>query len=117
MSFWNSVVSAFSGSGGSSGGSSGGTNWWGVALAGLGAAASGRASDKENSKNIGRTGLEARRTTAFERETDYYYDQLKNRNKRMALDKAYHPFSTFGSWAPSGYQDPALPVVPAKPKP
>lgn len=116
MSFWDSVKGVFSGSGGG-GGSSGGTNWWGIALAGLGAAASGRASDKENDKNIARTGAEQRRSLAFEKDLDYYYKQLDNRNKRLALDKSYHPFSTMGSWAPQGYQDPAVPVVPTKPKP
>lgn len=104
--------------GGSSGGG-GGTNWWGAAIAGIASYASSRSANKNASKNASKElregGIEARRTSAFDRDLDYYYEQLDKSNKRKALDSAYHPFSKFASFAPSGYKDPALPTVPSKP--
>ena len=111
--------------------STGGTSIWGdVFKAVLGGvvsyagAKSKKKSDVESAKLdaelaiklAGIQGMEGRKTSAFERELEYYYKQLDNKNKRIALD-TYGAFSKLGTFAPAGYKLPAAPVVPAMPKP
>lgn len=107
--------------GGSSGGSSG-INWGDAIIAGIGAYSSSRSSDKNNKNNsklnkelVGLQGIEARKTTEFERALDYYYQQKDKLVKREALD-TYGAFSRLSDYAPAGFALPAKPVVPTQPK-
>lgn len=109
----------FGGDSSSSGGS--GSGWWGAILAGVSAYSSSRSAEKgqkNDSKTqkeiVGLQGLEARRTSAFEKDLDYYYKQKDKLDKRRALD-TYGSFSKLGTYAPNDYTLPALPVVPNKP--
>jgi len=113
--------SLFSGDSYGSGGSGSGTNWWGAILSGISSYSQSR-SDSKGRKNdtkaqkeiVGLQGLEARRTSAFEKDLDYYYKQKDKLDKRRALD-TYGSFSKLGTYAPDDYTLPALPVVPNKP--
>lgn len=94
-------------------------------LGGLGSYATARSKEKSDtrlSKLEAETaikiaeiqGLEARKKSQFEKDLEYYYKQQDNRNKRIALD-TYGAFSKLGTYAPAGYVQPAIPVVPPKP--
>lgn len=103
--------------------SSSGSSWWGAILSGVSSYASARSANNtanNNSKNdreiVGLQGLEARRTSAFEKELDRYYSQQDKLDKRNALD-TYGKFSRLSTYAPAGYTLPAKPVVPTKPSP
>lgn len=111
----------------SSGSSSGGSSIWGDifkgVLGGLSATAAGKRKTKdlkfsaEQAIALAMTqGLEGRKTSAFERDLEYYYKRLDNKNKRIALD-SYGAFSKLGTFAPSTYVQPAVPTVPTKPVP
>lgn len=117
MSWFSNLFSS-----GSSGGGSG-SSWWGAILSGVSSYASSRSADKSKDKDskdaiklIGLQGLEARKTSAFEKELDRYYSQQDKLDKRNALD-TYGKFSRLSTYAPAGYTLPAKPVVPTKPSP
>jgi len=120
MSWFSNLFSSGSGS---SGGGSSGSGWWGAILSGVSSYASSRSASKGKNKDskdaiklVGLQGLEARKTSAFERELDNYYKQKDNLEKRNALD-TYGSFSKLSTYAPAGYTLPAKPVVPTKPSP
>lgn len=120
MSWYSGLFSSTTSSGG---GSSSGA--WGdifkAVLGGVSAYSSSRSADKTSKNNtkdqiklLGLQGIEARKTTQFEKELERYYSQLDKRDKRVALD-TYGAFSKLGTYAPNNYTLPAVPVVPTKP--
>lgn len=109
MSWFSSIFSG----GGSSGG---GFDWTGAVLSGISAYAQSRSSSSSSKQNTQLTGAEQRKTIAFEKSLEDYYDAKRRLEKRNALD-TYHSFSKLSSYAPAGYALPAKPVVPTKPSP
>lgn len=106
--------------------STGSTSIWGDVLkgviGGIGAAGAASSANKQDDKNnkqaleaIDRTGLQQRKSTAFEADLLDYYKQQDNQRKRIALD-TYGQFSTMSRVAP-GYVKPAPPVLGPKPLP
>ncbi len=105
----------------------GSTGMWGSIFSGVASYAGAKSKGKTDAKTsaadaaaaiaLAQTqGFESRKTSGFEKELEYYYKQLDNKNKRTALD-SYGVFSKLGQFAPPGYQLPAAPVVPTKPTP
>lgn len=127
--------------GGSGGSSSGGTSIWGEVLrgviGGLGAAGASssaeRAARKDDDRDaannliaidraaehnltaLDRSGLQQRKTSAFEAELLDYFKQMDNQRKRVALD-TYGQFNTMSRVAP-GYKKQPPPAAPIKPLP
>lgn len=110
MSWFSSIFSGGSSSGGS------GFDWTGAVLRGVSAYAASRSTASSNKQNTQQSGQEDRKTIAFEKSLEDYYDAKRRREKRDALD-TYHSFSKLSSYAPAGYTLPAKPVVPTKPSP
>lgn len=109
MSWFSSIFSG-------SGGSNSKFDWTGAVLSGISAYAQSRGSASANKQNSKLSGQEDRKTIAFEKSLEDYYDAKRRREKRDALD-TYHSFSQLSSYAPAGYALPAKPVVPTKPSP
>lgn len=91
-------------------------------IGGIGAAGAASSASKQDDKDarqgleaIDRSGLQQRKSSAFEAELLDYYKQLDNQRKRVALD-TYGQFNTMSRVAP-GYKKPAAPVLGAKPVP
>lgn len=110
----------------SSGSSSGSSSIWGDVIKGvIGGIGAAGASSSENKKDnrdaaqaldaIDRSGLQQRKTSAFEAELMDYTKQLDNQRKRVALD-TYGQFNTMSRVAP-GYKKPVAPVLGPKPIP
>lgn len=119
MAWYTNMFSSSSSSGGSS-------SIWGDVIkgviGGIGAAAASNSADKKDTKDakqgleaIDRSGLQQRKTSAFEAELMDYMKQLDNQRKRVALD-TYGQFNTMSRVAP-GYKKPVAPVLGPKPVP
>lgn len=116
MGWLSTIGSLF---GGSSGSSSSSGVWGDIfkgVLSGLGSSAAAKANAKDTKVNIKDTGLEARKTTAYEMALQDYYKRSKDYKDSRALDN-YGQFSRLNTIAP-GYrplakvQDPGAPPTP-----
>lgn len=95
---------------------------WSDLLSGVAAVASS-SSDKKKDKTdfeqalqtIDRTGLNQRKSTAFERDLEDYYKQADTQRKRIAID-TYGQFSKLQARTP-GYKPKPIAALPTKPDP
>lgn len=86
-------------------------------LGGVAASGSRRDAERQTVEATKQAGRENRRTSAFEKDQDYYYNQKLRHEKARALDSSYSQVSNVRDYLPNFVQGTGLDALPAKPKP